>query len=320
MGQVVAVTVAAATFAFVALHLAPGDAANALGDTATPAMREQLRQTYGLDQPLPTQYLRWVLTLARGDLGMSISEHRPVTALLATALPATAMLVLPAFALSALLGMGVGVWQAAWRSRRRDRWTDRLLLVVYSVPEFWLAMTLALLFARHWHLLPANGVTSDTYEYLGPLAQLKDRLAHLVMPVAALTAVGVATFARYQRDSMDDALRQPFVQTARAKGLARRRVLFSTWRVAALPVVTLAGLLLPAWLAGVVFVEQVFAWPGVGTLLLHAVMARDYPVVSGIVVVGSALTATSAAAAELLRAVVDPRVRTATGAPRTGTT
>ncbi len=299
----------AATFAFVALHLAPGDAANALTEGASPAMRDHLRRTYGLDQPLLTQYARWCLALLRGDLGLSISEQRPVSALLATALPATVLLVLPAFLLSAVFGMAVGVWQAAWRGRRRDRWTDRALLVIYSVPEFWLAMALALLLARHWQLLPANGMTGDLAAYLSTGAQLRDRLAHLVLPVLSLTCVGVATFARYQRDSMSDALAQPFVQTARAAGLPRWRVLLATWRVAALPVVTLAGLLLPAWLAGVVFVEQVFAWPGVGTLLLNAVMRQDYPVVSGVVIVGSALTASIAALAELVRGVVDPRVR-----------
>lgn len=305
----VAVTLTAATFAFVALHLAPGDAANALTEGATPAMRERLRQTYGLDQPLLTQLGRWFLALLRGDLGVSISEQRPVTELLTTALPATAMLVLPAFALSALIGMLVGVWQATWRGHRRDRWTDRALLLIYSVPEFWLAMTLALLFARHWHMLPANGMADDMAAYLSPSAQILDRLEHLTMPVLSLTVVGVATFARYQRGSMLEALAQPFVQTARAAGLPRPRVLLATWRVAALPVITLAGLLLPAWLAGVVFVEQVFAWPGVGTLLLRAVMARDYAVVSGIVIVGSALTASIAALADLVRGLVDPRVR-----------
>lgn len=315
MAQVAAVTVAAATFAFVAVHLAPGDAANALGEQATPAMREQLRQTYGLDQPLLTQYGRWCLALLRGDLGMSISEKRPVTALLATALPATAMLVLPAFVLSLALGMLVGVWQAAWRGRKRDRWTDRTLLVLYSIPEFWLAMALALLLARQWHWLPANGVTSDTYDYLPFAAQLRDRLAHLVMPVLSLTLVGVATFARYQRGSMGEALAQPFVQTAHAAGVPRWRVLVATWRVAALPVVTVAGLLLPAWLAGVVFVERVFAWPGVGTLLLKAVSTRDYFVVSGVVIIGSALTASLAALTELVRGLVDPRVRGLAVAP-----
>ncbi len=309
MAQVVAVTLTAATFAFVALHLAPGDAANALTEGASPAMRAHLRQSFGLDQQLSTQFARWFLALLRGDLGMSLTEQRPVTALLAEALPATVLLVVPAFLLSALLGMLVGVWQATWRGRRRDRWTDGILLVVYSVPEFWLAMTLALLFARHWHVLPANGMSGDMAAYLPASARIVDRLRHLVMPVLSLTLVGVATFARYQRGSMIDALAQPFVQTARAAGVPRWRVFLLTWRVAALPVVTLAGLLLPAWLAGVVFVEQVFAWPGVGTLLLRAVINRDYAVVSGAVIVGSALTASVAAVAEGVRGLVDPRVR-----------
>lgn len=307
--QVVAVTFAAATFAFLALHLAPGDPANALAEGTAPAVRERLRQTYGFDQPVLTQLGRWYLALLQGDLGYSVSEKRPVVEVLSAALPPTMLLVIPAFALSALLGMAVGVWQAAWYGRRRDRWVDRLLLVIYSVPEFWLGMALALLFARQWHLTPASGITSPMHDYLSTVGQFKDRLAHLVLPMAALTLVGTAMFARYQRESMRQALAQPFVQTARAGGLSRRRIFLSTWRVAALPVVTIAGITLPAWLAGVVFVEQVFAWPGVGSMLTHAVNARDYLVVSGAVIVGSAITATCAAAAELLRGIVDPRVR-----------
>ncbi len=307
--QVVAVTFAAATFAFLALHLAPGDPANALAEGTAPAVRERLRQTYGFDQPVTTQLGRWYLALVKGDLGYSISEKRPVIEVLGTALPPTLMLVIPAFTLSALLGMAIGVWQAAWYGHRRDRWVDRLLLVIYSVPEFWLGMALVLLFARQWHLSPANGITSSMYDYMSTFARLRDRLWHMALPIAALTLVGTAMFARYQRESMQQALAQPFVQTARAAGLSRRRIFLSTWRVAALPVVTIAGITLPAWLAGVVFVEQVFAWPGIGSMLTHAVNARDYLVVSGAVIVGSAITATCAAAAELLRGIVDPRVR-----------
>lgn len=307
--QVVAVTFAAATFAFLALHLAPGDPANALAEGTSPDVREQLRQKYGLDQPVLTQLGRWYLALLQGDLGYSISEKRPVVEVLRTALPPTMMLVIPAFTLSALLGMAIGVWQAAWYRHRRDRWVDRALLVIYSVPEFWLGMALALLFARQWHLSPAGGITSSTYDYLDPFGQVKDRLWHLTLPIAALTLVGTAMFARYQRESMRQALAQPFVQTARAGGLSRRRIFLGAWRVAALPIVTIAGITLPAWLAGVVFVEQVFAWPGVGSMLTQAVNARDYPVVSGAVIVGSAITAACAAAAELLRGLVDPRVR-----------
>jgi peptide/nickel transport system permease protein len=308
MAQVVAVIFFATTFAFLALHLAPGDPATALAEGTPPEVRDRLRVTYGFDQPLLVQYGRWLGAVVRGDLGWSLSARRPVVEVLATALPTTMLLVLPAFALSVVVGMLVGVWQAASFGRQRERWIDRLLLVLYSMPEFWLATTLVLLFARHWHVLPANGITSATYDYLPPSGQLWDRLRHLLLPVVSLSVVGIATFARYQRSSMRQALTQPFVQTARAGGLSARQVMWNTWRAALLPVVTLGGLLLPAYLAGVVFIEQVFAWPGVGTMLVRAVSARDYAVVCGAVIVGSTITALSAALADVLRGVVDPRV------------
>jgi peptide/nickel transport system permease protein len=308
---VVAVILTAATFAFLALHLAPGDPASALVEGTPPEMRAQLRALYGFDQPLLVQYGRWLGALLRGDFGWSILARRPVAEVLATALPATMLLVLPAFLLSVVGGMLVGSWQAIWAGRRRDRITNLVLLVVYSMPEFWLALALVLLFARQWPLLPPNGMASDMAAYLSPAARVRDTLAHLVLPVLTLATVGIATFARYQRASLHDVLQQPFVRTATASGLARWRVWHGAWRASLRPVVTLGGLLLPAYLAGVVFIEQVFAWPGVGTVLVQATVARDYALVAGAVVLGSAITALASALAELLRDLLDPRARDA---------
>lgn len=305
---------AAATFAFVALHLAPGDPASALAEGTPPEVRARLRVLYGWDQPLLTQYWRWCGALLHGDLGYSLLARRDVVDVLATTLPTTILLVVPAFTISVVVGMAVGSWQAAWAGRRRDRASALLLLVVYSMPEFWLALVLVLIFSRWWHLLPPNGITSVMYDYLPPAAQVTDRFAHLLLPVATLAAVGVATFARYQRASLRQALGQPFVQTARAGGLPHSRVLYAAWRASLLPVITLGGVLLPAYLAGVVFIEQVFAWPGVGSLLVQATAARDYPLVAGAVICGSTITAVAAAIAELLREAVDPRVGTSLAA------
>jgi peptide/nickel transport system permease protein len=313
------VVLTAATFAFLALQLAPGDPASALAaEGVPPEIRARLRAVYGFDQPLLTQYGRWLAALLRGDLGYSVMAKRPVADVLWTALPITALLAIPAFVLSAVIGMFVGGWQAAWAGRRRDRATSFALLVLYSVPEFWLALAFVLLFARWGHWLPPNGVTDVMHAYLSPTEQWIDRLRHLTLPVAALTVVGVATFARYQRAAMHQTLAEPFVQTARAGGCPRRRVLVAAWRASLAPVITLGGLLLPAFLAGVVFIEQVFAWPGVGTLLVQATSARDYPLVAGAVIVGSACTAICAALADVAREALDPRVgmATADGAER----
>ncbi|HEY0930846.1 MAG TPA: ABC transporter permease [Gemmatimonas sp.] len=309
--QCALVILSAATLAFLCLHLAPGDPASALGENVTPEVRARMRALYGFDEPLLTQYVRWLGALLRGDLGWSTQQQRPVSAVLADALPNTLMLIVPAFALSAAIGMLVGAWQGVHARSRRDRITSNVLLVIYSVPEFWLAMALMLLFARTWQVLPATGVTSEMHAYMSTGDQLLDRLRHLVLPLTSVTLIGVATFARYQRNSMRDTVGQPFVRTATASGLPRSRVLRGAWRASVLPVITLGGILLPSYLAGVIFVEQIFSWPGLGYVLLRAIAARDYAVVAASVVLGSTLTALGAWLAEWLREQADPRLRTA---------
>jgi len=299
---------AAATLAFATLHLAPGDAATAMGDDVPAQVRAQVRAKFSLDQPLPVQYARWLGAAVTGDFGWSPLRSRPVSDEVRTALGNTLRLVLPAFALAMLGGVFVGRWQAVHAEHRRDRATSTLLLVLYSVPEFWLGLTLVLLFARQWPLFPTGGMESDVAAYMTSLSRAKDRLWHLVLPVVTLTLVGVATVARYQRASLVQVLAQPFVRAAAAAGLPQHRILHGAWRASLPPVVTLGGVLLPAYAAGVVFVEGVFSWPGMGRLLVEAVARRDLWLVSGIVVVGATITALAAAAADLLRGVVDPRL------------
>lgn len=309
--QCALVILSAATLAFLCLHLAPGDPASALGESVPPDVKARMRALYGFDEPLGTQYLRWLGALLRGDLGWSIQQQRPVSAVLRDALPNTLTLIVPAFVLSVLGGLWIGAWQGVRAGSRRDRITSTLLLVIYSIPEFWLAMALLLVFARTWHLLPATGVTSELYAYLSPGERFLDRLRHLVLPVASVASIGIATFARYQRASMQETIGLPFVRTAEASGLGRRRVLRNAWRASLLPVITLGGILLPSYLAGVVFVEQIFNWPGLGYALLRAISARDYAVVAACVVLGSTLTALGAWLAEWLRERADPRLRVA---------
>lgn len=311
--QCALVILAAATLAFLCLHLAPGDPASALGEGVPTEVRARMRALYGFDEPLAAQYFRWLGALLRGDLGWSTQQQRPVSAVLGDALPNTLMLIVPAFALSVLGGVWIGAWQGVRTGSRGDRFTSTLMLVVYSVPEFWLAMALLLIFSRTWQVLPATGVTSELYTYLSPGRQLLDRLWHLVLPVTSVTAVGIATFARYQRRSMQETIGLPFVRTAEASGLGRARVLRNAWRASLLPVITLGGILLPSYLAGVVFVEQIFSWPGLGYALLRAVSSRDYAVVAACVVLGSTLTALGAWLAEWLRELADPRLRTDSG-------
>lgn len=307
----VAVVIAAASLAFVLLHLAPGDAGTALGEGVSPERRAAVRAQYGLNDALTTQYGRWMLALLRGEFGWSPNQRRPVAAVIAEALPRSLLLMGAALAISLVVGSAIGAWQGARAGTRRDRGSAVVLLVLYSLPEFWLALALMTVFAHQLGWLPATGITSDLYAYQSPGAQLADRVRHLVLPLTALSLVGIAVFARYQRAAMQDSMTQPFVQTARAKGLTERAVRRQAWRAALLPVISVAGLLLPALVTGAVFVERVFAWPGMGFTLIRAIEARDVAVVSACVIVGSAATALGAALADVLRELVDPRLRNA---------
>lgn len=307
--QSVAVVFSAATLAFVLLQLAPGDGATALGESVSPALRAAIRAQRGLDDSLATQYGRWLWSLLRGDLGYSHDQHRPVAAVLGDALPRSLFLMGCALSVSLVGGMLIGAWQGARAGSWRDRTTSTALLVLYSLPEFWLALVLLVVFSHHLGWLPATGITSETYDYLSPRQQLLDRMRHLVLPLLSLSLVGVSVFARYQREAMQESMAQAFVRTARAKGLTEGGVRRQAWRSALLPVITVTGLMLPALITGAVFVERVFSWPGMGFAMIRAIEARDYQVVSAGVILGSAVTAFGAALADIARDLVDPRVR-----------
>ena len=308
--QGVAVVFSAASLAFVLLQLAPGDPATALGEGLSPELRAMIRAQYGLDDSLATQYGRWLSSLLRGDWGWSRDQHRPVAAVLADALPRSLFLMGCALSVSLVGGMLIGAWQGARAGSRRDRTTSTALLVLYSLPEFWLALVLLVVFAHHLGWLPATGITDETYRYMSTRQQFVDRVRHLVLPLTSLSLVGVAVFARYQRHAMQESMTQAFVRTARAKGLTESAVRRQAWRSALLPVITVTGLMLPALITGAVFVERVFAWPGMGFAMIRAIEARDYPVVSAGVILGSAVTALGAALADIAREIADPRLRT----------
>jgi peptide/nickel transport system permease protein len=309
LAQCLAVVVAASTIAFVLLHLAPGDPFTSLGEGMTAESSAQLRHKWGLDQPLWQQYLKWLWNAARGDFGSSSYYERPVWEIIVSRLPGTLMLMGLALFSSILFGILLGAWQGARAGTRRDRFFSTLSLTVYSAPEFWLGLALLLLFSQHWQLLPAGGMQSDTYRHLPTTgARFLDRVEHLVLPWLTLTLVGTAVFARFQRAAMRDSMREPFVRTARAKGLRETKVRGHALRASLLPVITLGGLLFPALLGGAVIVERVFSWPGLGSLLVQAIESRDYLLVTGAVVVASVMTALGTLLADLARAAADPRV------------
>jgi peptide/nickel transport system permease protein len=311
--QAIGVVLAITTLTFVLVHLAPGDPLSISLDRPgiTQAVRDQWRTAYGLDRPLPEQYVRWVVQAARGDLGWSYSHHQPVRAVLAEALPRTILLAGPALVLSFLVGVVTGVLQVERLGGARDRWLGRGLLALYSVPDFWLALVALLLFAYRVPLLPPGGLVDPVvHDYLSPAGRAMDRLRHLVLPLATLTLLSAAMIARYQRAALVEILPADWMRSALAKGLSwRSAVRRHALRNALLPTITLAGLSLPSLAGGAVFVEKVFSWPGMGLVTVDGIAARDYPLVTAGVLAISVVVVLGALLSDLALALADPRIR-----------
>ncbi|MGQ0703376.1 MAG: ABC transporter permease [Gemmatimonadales bacterium] len=309
----VAVVFGVVTLTFLLLHLAPGDPVQRLlGPAAGPEEIAAGRRALGLDRPLPEQYLSWLSQAVRGDFGSSIAQGRPAGALLAEAWPATAWLVLLSIGLSWLAGIVVGAVQANLRRRGADSVLSAITVSLNAMPGYWLGLALIMVFTYELRWLPAFGATGLDAEFLGGTERLLDRLRHLALPLATLTLIGFGANARFTRAAMRELRGSPFVLAARARGLTGRRVIVRhQLRSALVPIVALLGLSLPAIFSGAVFVEAIFAWPGVGQVLVQAVQARDYPVVMAAATISAVLVVIGNLLAEVLVAVVDPRVRDA---------
>lgn len=311
--QAVIVIAAVATIVFVLIHLAPGDPFTAALDNpnVTEALRAKWRSSYGLDRPIGEQYLRYIANLARGDLGWSFSMRRPVLDVLADALPNTLLLAGTALMLGFAGGITLGVAQARRAGSRTDRTLGAVSMFFYAMPDFWLALMVMLLFAYWLPIFPVAGAVDPVmHDYMGIGARALDRVRHLILPAITLALLTAAGVARYQRAELLRVLPEEFVRTARAKGLTEQRILTRhVLRNALVPTVSLLGLSLPVLFTGAVFVERVFAWPGMGWVVLNAVATRDYPLVTAGVIVAAATVAVGSVAADVLYAVVDPRVR-----------
>ena len=307
-----------ATIVFFAVNLAPGDPTlYYISPGMTQEVVEQMRVNFGLDEPVHIRYVKWLGAMLTGDFGYSFSHSRPVLDVLADFLPNTLILSACALAVAFLFGIVLGTLQAIRQYSLRDSALSVVLLFFYSMPSFWLALMLILtfsLFARNvweWPIwFPASGMMSTDYEFLSFGAKVRDRLAHLVLPTTALACVLTAGIARYMRGSMLEVIRQDYVRTARAKGLSERVVVFKhALRNALLPIITLLGLFIPVLFSGTIFIETIFAWPGMGRTIYEAILTRDYPVVMA----GSFFFATMVVVANLLADVlyawVDPRIR-----------
>lgn len=307
-----------ATIVFFVLSLSPGDPVSLYtSPTIAPEVLDQLRRNLGLDQPVHVRYVRWMGSMLQGDFGVSFARSQPVREIIAQILPNTLILSAAAMTLAFTVGILVGVFQAV----RQNSWTDNTLgfvaLFFYSMPSFWLALMLILIFslgARNlwdWPIwFPASGMTSVDYEFLSLGGKTKDRLLHLTLPATSLALVLAAGIARYTRGSLLEVIRQDYVRTARAKGLSEGSVVFKhALRNALIPVVTLFGLYLPFLFSGTVFIETVFAWPGMGKLVVDAIFQRDYPVVMAGAFIFAVMVVVGNLVADILYSVVDPRIR-----------
>ncbi len=303
---------------FALLRLAPGDPATFLlppGASAADAVR--LRNELGLDRPVGVQYARWLRGTLRGDLGMSFADRRPVTRVLADALPVSVGLGAVSLALSFAVGIVVGIAQAARHRSFADLTLTTITVVLVAAPAYWLGLAAIACFTYlasslslpPWMRLPAVGMATPGAELHG-LAHLADLTRHAILPVTLLAAIGAAGVARYVRTSALDVAGADWVRTARAKGLRERAVL-GHHLVANLraPLVTLFALALPGVVAGSVFIETIFGWPGMGRLMVTSIVARDYPVVLGCAAAYAALVIVANLAAEMLLPWADPRLR-----------
>jgi peptide/nickel transport system permease protein len=296
------------TVTFFLAHLAPGDPVELLSD---PTMRAediaQLRERYGLDKPLPVQYLRWLGALASGDLGSSLVSQRPVADILAEAIPNTLRLTVLALVLHFTVGSLLAMAMATRPGRRWTMASDTLSLVLYSLPAFWLGLMLQFVFAYQLRWLPSGGVPAVS---LTGMAAFAGELRHLALPVFVLGLSGVASVARTLRASIVQVLAEDYIRTARAKGLPRRVIFWKhAFRPASVTLITMVGLGLPFLLGGAVATEVVFAWPGMGRVAVEAILTRDYPLILATTAMAAVVVVIGNLLADIGYAIVDPRQR-----------
>jgi len=297
---------------FAIIHLAPGEpeVTAEFNPKVSLEVRQRIAKLYGLDQPLHIQYARWVSRIVRGDLGHSFLDDRPVREKIVERLPITLMINVLSLGLILLMAIPLGVAAATRPRSVFDQSTTLLVFVGFSMPEFWLALLLMAWLGVSWGWVPVSGLTSINFDAWPWWQRLLDLAHHLALPVFVAAFGGLAGLSRYMRGSMVEVLRQDYIRTAYAKGLSTTQVVYRhALRNAVLPIVTILGLSLPGLIGGSVIFETIFAIPGMGRLYYEAVMARDYPVVMGILTLGAGLTLVGNLLADLAYAWVDPRIR-----------
>ena len=299
---------------FTVIHLAPGsptDLETTLNPLVGEATRKQLEALYGLDKPLHEQYLDWLGRMIRLDFGNSMSaDARPVLDKILERLPLTVGMNLASLVLTLLIAVPVGVLSAWKQDSLFDRTVTLLVFLGFAMPSFWLALLLMMCFGIEYQWLPLSGLSSLDYQQLNTLEKIGDLARHLIMPLTVYTVGSIAGMSRFMRASMLEVLRQDYVLTAMAKGLPTRLVVFRhAMRNALLPLITLLGLSVPGLIGGSVIIESIFALPGLGQLFYAAVMARDYTLIMGNLVLGAVLTLLGNLLADFCYGFADPRMR-----------
>jgi peptide/nickel transport system permease protein len=292
----VPVLIGVATLVFSLIHLVPGDPAQAmLGDGAAPQDIAELRTSLGLDQPLLTQYLAFLRHAVTGDLGKSFRTGQPVTTMIIERVPATAELAFAAMVVAIVIALPLGIVAAVWRGTAIDYSAMTFALAGVSIPNFWLGPLLAIVFAVEFGWLPVSG---------------RGTLAHLVLPATSLGLALAAILARMTRASLLDELGELYVRAARARGVSNAASITShALRNSMIPLLTIIALQFGAVLTGAVITETIFAWPGIGRLLIQSIGFRDYPMVQGCILLIAVTYVTVNLVTDLMYGVLDPRIR-----------
>ncbi len=289
---------------FILIHLVPGDTVSViLGTNTTAVSAAALRAAFGLDRPAPVQYITWLGGLLHGDFGQSFITGQPILGTIMSRLPATAELTIAALLLSLCIALPAGIIAAIRQYSVADYAGTTVSLLGLSLPSFWLATILTILFSVVWHVLPPSGFVAITTD---PVGNLRD----LILPTVTLGTGLAAVVMRYTRSAMLEVVRQEYIKTARIKGLPERMIIAKhALKNALMPIVTIIGLQTAYLLGGVVIIEQIFDWPGIGKLMLNAVYQRDYPLVQGVILVIAVLFVLINLVVDILYAYLNPRIR-----------
>ena len=307
LGQSVILLVLVTAIAFGLMRLAPGgpEAVYALSPSMRAEDLARIRESFGLNQPIPVQYAKWATGMLTGDWGRSYRDSRPVRDVILDRVPATLELTVTALAFAVIVGIAIGVLGALRPHTVSDYLATIGAMIALSIPTFWFGLMVIFVFAVQLDWIPSGGRAT-----MGADFSLADRLHHLIAPALVLGLVLVATWSRYTRASMLEAIGQDYVRTARAKGLEERGVIWThAFRNSLGPLITLAGIQLPFLFGGALVTESVFTWPGMGRLFVDSLGYRDYPVLMGVLVVTAVLVIASNFIADMLVAITDPRVR-----------